>query len=36
MYKNLTYGNGSVKTLATALERQKAFGAVFFTVPGPK
>ena len=36
MYKNLTYGNGSVKTLTTALERQKAFGAVFFTVPGPK
>ena len=36
MYKNLTYGNGSVKTLSTALERQKAFGAVFFTVPGPK
>ncbi|WP_312765376.1 alpha-amylase family glycosyl hydrolase [Epilithonimonas sp.] len=36
MYKNLTYGNGSVKTLATALERQKAFGAVFFTIPGPK
>ncbi len=36
MYKNLTYGNGNVKNLATALERQKAFGAVFFTVPGPK
>lgn len=36
MYRNLTYGNGSVKTLSTALERQKAFGAVFFTVPGPK
>lgn len=36
MYRNLTYGNGSVKTLTTALERQKAFGAVFFTVPGPK
>ncbi|SEH93573.1 alpha-amylase family glycosyl hydrolase [Epilithonimonas hominis] len=36
MYKNLTFGNGSVKNLATALERQKAFGAVFFTVPGPK
>ncbi len=36
MYKNLTFGNGSVKNLATALERQKAFGAVFFTIPGPK
>lgn len=36
MFKNLNYGNGSVKTLATALERQKAYGAVFLTVPGPK
>ncbi len=40
MFKNLAYGsvNGSysVKNLETALERQKAFGAVFFTVPGPK
>jgi 1,4-alpha-glucan branching enzyme len=40
MFKNLAYGNtnGSynVKDLNTALERQKAFGAVFFTVPGPK
>ena len=40
MYKNLQYGatNGSynVKTLATALERQKAYASVLFTVPGPK
>ncbi len=36
MFKNITYGNGPVKTLATALERQKAYGAVFLTVPGPK
>ncbi|SHK06280.1 alpha-amylase family glycosyl hydrolase [Epilithonimonas mollis] len=40
MFKNLAYGNAngsySVKDLNTALERQKAFGAVFFTVPGPK
>ncbi len=40
MYKNLQYGNSSggydVKTLATALERQAAAAAVFFTVPGPK
>ncbi|WP_312825370.1 alpha-amylase family glycosyl hydrolase [Epilithonimonas sp.] len=40
MFKNLAYGNtnGSynVKDLNTALDRQKAFGAVFFTVPGPK
>ena len=40
MFKNLAYGsvngNYSVKNLNTALERQKAFGAVFFTVPGPK
>lgn len=40
MYKNLTYGasNGSynVKNLNTALERQKAVGAVLLTVPGPK
>lgn len=40
MYKNLQYGNtaGSynVKTLATALERQAAAAALFFTVPGPK
>lgn len=40
MYKNLSYGasNGTynVKDLATALNRQKAFGAVFLTIPGPK
>lgn len=40
MYKNLLYGaesgNYSVKDLATGLERQKAIGAVFLTVPGPK
>jgi hypothetical protein len=40
MYKNLTYGNGSgsysVKNLPTALQRMKAAGAFFFTVPGPK
>lgn len=40
MYKNLTYGGQgaghNVRNLATALERQKAYGAVFLTVPGPK
>lgn len=40
MYKNILYGttNGvyNVKTLSTALERQKAFGAVLLSVPGPK
>lgn len=40
MYKNLTFGNSSgsynVKTLATALAREEAAAAVFFTVPGPK
>jgi len=40
MYKNITYGasNGSynVKNLNTALERQKAIGAVQLAVPGPK
>jgi len=40
MFKNLAYGNSngsySVKDLATALERQKAYAAVFLTVPGPK
>lgn len=40
MYKNLTYGasnaNYSVRTLDNALQRQKAYGAVFLTVPGPK
>lgn len=40
MYKNLQYGNGagtySVKTLPTALQKEAAAAAVFFTVPGPK
>jgi 1,4-alpha-glucan branching enzyme len=40
MYKNLQYGNASgaynVKDLATALDRQAAAAAIFFTVPGPK
>ncbi|HMU10911.1 MAG TPA: alpha-amylase family glycosyl hydrolase [Ferruginibacter sp.] len=40
MYKNLTFGNSSgsynVKTLSTALAREEAAAAVFFTVPGPK
>ena len=40
MYKNITYGASgagyNVKDLATALQRQKAYGAVFLTVPGPK
>ena len=40
MYKNLAFGNTSgpynVKTLPTALQRQAAAAAVFFTVPGPK
>lgn len=40
MFKNLAYGaaNGTydVKSLNTALERMKTFGATFFTIPGPK
>lgn len=40
MNKNLLYGNSSgsydVKDLATALDRQKAVGAMVFTIPGPK
>ncbi len=40
MVKNLQFGNSSgdynVKNLATALDRQAAAAAVFFTVPGPK
>ena len=40
MYKNLEYGASAgsynVQNLATALNRQKALGAVFLTVPGPK
>ncbi|MCW3082210.1 alpha-amylase family glycosyl hydrolase [Segetibacter sp.] len=40
MVKNLAFGNSSggysVKDLATALERQAAAAALFFTIPGPK
>ena len=40
MYRNITFGNISgsynVKNLDTALIRQAAAAAVFFTVPGPK
>ena len=40
MYKNLQYGNSAgsynVKNLATALDRQTAAAALFFTIPGPK
>ncbi|MBF8456821.1 T9SS type A sorting domain-containing protein [Kaistella sp. G5-32] len=40
MYKNLNFGASTtgynVKDLATSLERQKAYAAVFLTVPGPK
>ncbi len=40
MVKNLQFGNSSggynVKNLATALDRQAAAAAVFFTIPGPK
>lgn len=40
IYKNQLYGNTSgsynTRTLATALERMKAVGAMFLTVPGPK
>lgn len=40
MYKNLQSGNSQgtydIKTLATALKRQEALGAVFLTIPGPK
>ncbi len=40
MYKNLQYGNAagtySVKSLPTALQKEAAAAAVFFTVPGPK
>ncbi|GEO09694.1 alpha-amylase family glycosyl hydrolase [Segetibacter aerophilus] len=40
MFKNLSFGNSSgaynVKNLATALERQAAAAALFFTIPGPK
>ena len=40
MYRNITFGNSSgsynVKILTTALAREEAAAAVFFTVPGPK
>ena len=40
MYKNTQYGNAagtySVKSLPTALQKEAAAAAVFFTVPGPK
>lgn len=40
MYKNEQFGNASgsynVKTVATALKRQQALGAVLLAVPGPK
>ncbi|GGF00148.1 hypothetical protein GCM10011518_06920 [Flavobacterium limi] len=41
MYKNIQYGNSinsahNVKTLATALSRMSAIGAVSLLVPGPK
>jgi len=40
MYKNLQFGNSNgsynVKTLATAIDRQKLAGAFYFTIPGPK
>lgn len=36
MYKNITFGATGANTLAAALQRQKAYGAVFLTVPGPK
>ncbi len=40
MYRNLQYGNVSgnysIKSLSTAIAREKLAGAFFFTVPGPK
>lgn len=36
MYKNLKYGAAGANNLTAALERQKSYGAVFLTVPGPK
>jgi len=40
MYNNIAFGNSSgdydVTQLETALERQQAVGALFFTVPGPR
>ena len=40
MYKNLEYGNSSgsydIKYFDNAIDRMKAAGALFFTIPGPK
>ncbi len=40
MYKNLNYGNSSgaydIRILENALDRMKAAGALFLTIPGPK
>ena len=36
MYKNINFGAAGANTLAAALQRQKSYGAVFLTVPGPK
>ncbi len=40
MYKNITYGNSTsaydAKHFSNAIDRMKAAGALFFTVPGPK
>ena len=36
MYKNINFGAPGANTLAEALQRQKSYGAVFLTVPGPK
>ena len=40
MYNNIAFGNSSgdynIQELETALERQQAVGALFFTVPGPR
>ena len=40
MYKNITYGNSNdmydVKDFNNSLDRMKAAGALFFTIPGPK
>jgi 1,4-alpha-glucan branching enzyme len=40
MYRNLQFGNSNggydVKQLNTALEREEAAAAIFFTIPGPK
>ena len=36
MYKNINFGVAGANTLAEALQRQKSYGAVFLTVPGPK